>query len=189
MKYYPLIFLLIFGIYFSCNQVNTNSKDDTSFVEDFGKSEEIDSLMKKIDKLLIHDSIQQIAISRFSENDNLSYLPAGGNLGRLDLKISPEDKEQWMTFYLDGEDVILFRFREWVRTEKPRAREAHTYFENEKIVYCEERMKSLAQGEPPVSLKLEKFAKSSRGQKEVFLEFNKYWEPTLKAWQEHKLNN
>ena len=188
MKYFPILFLFALCVYSSCNQVNTNLKDESPFINDLDKYAEIDSLAKKIDKTLIHDKIEQINVSLVSEKDELVYIPAEGNLARIDLKIYPENTDQWVTFYLKNENVILFRYREWIKEGKPSARESHTYFEKDKIIFAEERFKDLAPGQPPINLRLENFEKTNKGRKEVFMEFNKYWEPTLKAWQEHNKN-
>jgi hypothetical protein len=187
-KYIPaVIFTLGTCMYFmvsSCSNQAAGSSQETPIdpnapvAFDSVKKAAIDTMAMKINEIVNQNRYQAKKIPNpvYTPTDSIIYLLTDDHHARISMNMHPDSNIIWPYFWVYNGQVILMRLRTYSKSDNSRsASETVVYLDNGKIVYCQERKKTLDANEIPGAVQVEPFVKSSRTYSDLDSEFKKYW--------------
>ena len=155
-----------------------------------------DTLAKaNTDSLLnqIHQEINEAGPPRkipytvYDPTDTIYFWTLENETARISLELNVPDGINWPVFYLHRGNLIYIRYRYYLDApEDSSARESKIYFDNNHIVYCEERSIQLESGGIPGSLRAMDFAVSTRSVEEIEADYKDIWQIVLQEMDKYK---
>ena len=185
LRFLHYVFLLLFSLIFfqACKPKLPGSSEQVS------AKIEMDSLQKKrIDSL--NFKINQVILSLGPPNkipypvvnikDTIYYWLSDDYTGKISIELEPPDEVEWPMFFIYQKELVKIRYRHLTTNAGVRQTyESNIYFNKGKIVYCEERGRVLAEGEPPGATRQHSFKPTTRSYQEVEGDYIDTWKTIL----------
>lgn len=108
--------------------------------------------------------------------DSLEYWLFNGRPVRISYKIDSPEAMVWPTFFLQDGQIILVRFRNWLKLEAvPWAEENMIYYKEGQAFYCDVRRMDLPNQMTPANVRELPFTMSPKELAEIEQEYLTYW--------------
>ena len=174
------------------NSMNSDTPIDKSapIVFDSIRKLKIDSLATQINEMINAKRLmsKKIPYPVYNPGDSIGYLLTEDHHARLSMNTHPDSNIVWPYFWVYNGDLILIRLRKYQNDPGSRsASETVTYFNQGRIVYCNERKKILEDSEIPGAVQNEPFVKSQRIYGDVEQEALKYWTEICNEMKKQKV--
>jgi len=151
---------------------------------------QIDTMAKQVNDIINAKGLtsKKIPYPVYDPTDSIGYLLTEEHHARLSMNTHPDSSIVWPYFWVYKGDLILIRLRKFQNDPENRsASETVIYFDQGRIVYCNERKKMLAEKEIAGAVQNEPFVKSQRTYGDVEQEANKYWTEICNEMKKQKV--
>jgi hypothetical protein len=176
----------------SCsNNGNSNTLDKSApIVFDSIRKLELDSMAMHINDFINAKGLRtnKIPYPVYNPTDSIGYLLTEEHHARISMNTHPDSSIVWPYFWVYNGNLIIIRLRKYQNVPENRsASETVIYFDQGRIVYCNERKKMLGEKEIAGAVQNEPFVKSQRTYGDVEQEANKYWTEVCNEMKKQKV--